>query len=549
MIKQLIVEVFKNTGLKELTDLANVPEGMMMIEGVLGCVDKVNRNKRFYPRDEYAKHIEAMQKRITESNGLLGEMEHPKSMNIDLNNVSHKVMTVRLDEDGFVRGRVLLLDTPKGKIAQSIIRSGTPLPISSRAIGRVQEDGSVKLDYMSTYDLVGTSGFAEASMQAAVLESFDAEGNQISETYVHTLDDEGNAISESTLASIVETVTETLKKSFVHVNDIDTIVENRLAAMTPSISQTISESLSTQENQGGTGLTMDSVISAIDNRFANTYSPIIENWQKQEMLPEFANLLENWLITEHAPTLQAWIVEDVLPENAALTEKWLMNDFAPKYGEVIQEWLTNDFAPILEAKLQTETTVTGAIVTETADTSLEEPNVVNDTPPAPATDALDDKGQAIVQEPDTDKPVEELKTTAGPVIEAAKQFSSRLLESTNNILAEAKAIKEASAQIVTETVDNSEFKFAPKWLQLIPEDCKPIWSALNETQRQDIYRRASVRIMESTGDVKRFWGSINFQGLVSGKQPSLPRTMIVESEDQPTNPRLALVAMSKTLKR
>ena len=526
MIKQLIVEVFKNTGLKELTDLANVPEGMMMIEGVLGCVDKVNRNKRFYPRDEYAKHIESMQKRITETNGILGEMEHPKSMNIDLNNVSHKVMTVRLDEDGFVRGRVLLLDTPKGKIAQSIIRSGTPLPISSRAIGRVQEDGSVKLDYMSTYDLVGTSGFAEASMQAAVLESFDAQGNQISETYVHTLDGEGNAISESTLASIVETVTETLKKSFVHVNDIDTIVENRLAAMTPSISQTISESLSTQENQGGTGMTMESVISAIDNRFANTYSPIIENWQKQEMLPEFANLLENWLITEHAPTLQAWIVEDVLPENAALTEKWLMNDFAPKYGEVIQEWLTNDFAPILE-----------------------EPNVVKDTPPAPATDALDDKGQAIVQEPDTDKPVEELNQTADPVIEAAKQFSSRLLESTNNILAEAKAIKAADDQTVTETVDNSEFKFAPKWLQLIPEDYKPIWSALNETQRQDIYRRASVRIMESTGDVKRFWGSINFQGLVSGKQPSLSRTMIAESEDQPTNPRLALVAMSKTLKR
>ena len=503
--KKLIVEVYRNTNLKQLIDLQNVPDGMMMVEGVLGRVDSVNRNKRFYERGEYAKHIELMQKRITESNGIFGELEHPAKMTVDLNRVSHKVMEVRLDDDNFVRGRVLLLDTPNGKIAQSIIRSGSPLPISSRAIGQVQENGSVKLDYMSTYDLVGTSGFAEASMNRKVYESLDDSGNAICESYEFDIDENGNVIEEA-----VQQVNENNPDAtqYVHISEISRIVAEQLAAMnlTPvNEAQTITQ-----------GVSETDVIALMNERFANTYSPIIENWLTSEFAPKLGTSIQEWLVTDYSNIVESWIKEDVLPENAMLTEQWLGKSFAPALGTSIQEWLSNDYATVVESWINDKMS-----------------NTVNETVATTVTENAEPAATTAV---------------ATTINEHADLFSTSLLASIDTLINEANDIPAPVAPVSVQ-IDETMYGYAPKWLNGIPEEFKAIWQSMNESQKDQIYKRASVRLFESTSDVTRFWKSINLSNVIAQTPTNLKRSIQVNEElEQQQNARSAFANYAKSLR-
>lgn len=533
MNKKLIVEVFRNSGLKAVLDHANVPDGMMMVEGVLGRVDSENRNKRSYPREEYAKHINLMQERINESNGIFGEMEHPKSMNIDLNNVSHKVVDVRLDEDGFVRGRVLLLDTPKGKIAQSIVKSGSPLPISSRAVGQVSESGVVTLDLLSTYDLVGTAGFAEAKLGKALTESLDENGNIVCETYVSDIDDNGDVVQESTLRTIVETVEERLKKSFVHKDEIDSLVEQRVAAQGGAVIN--------ENNDAVVGLTEAQALVLMNEQFSNVYSPILEKWITTQFAPKFgdvvqewlsndyANLLETWVkedvLPHHSRVIENWMKEDVLPHNAEVTENWLQNtllphnaevtenwiraDFAPKFGELVQEWLTGDYANVLESWVKGQ---------------VNESTQLTETKKEDVEDVKEEEAEKSKEETPKKEEVKE------SINDHADLFVSKLLKNINEDVEKAKDIKAEEKE--EEKIDEAFYRTAPSWLKRIPSEFKPMWQGLNENQREKVFKRAAVRLLETEEDVRRFWKGIDFETIIEGDQRSIKRN-INETVDAP----------------
>lgn len=144
-------------------------DGLVHLSGIFGIAGIKNRNERIYDKSNYAQMVEKLQQEISES-GLMGQLEHPMSLHIDLNQVSHKIDEISIDENGVVTGKITLLNTPAGKIAQSIVESGLPLFISSRGAGTIDEEGNVTLSVISTYDLVSRSGFAEAKM---TVESLD----------------------------------------------------------------------------------------------------------------------------------------------------------------------------------------------------------------------------------------------------------------------------------------------------------------------------------------------------------------------------------------
>ena len=128
----------------------------------------INRNNRSYPAKEMLKHLGYLREMIKTSGSILGELDHPEGrFDIQLKEASHKITDLWYDEKNYnIMGKLELLDTPNGKIAQELIESGYPLFVSSRAAGDVNEKThEVEIAQIFTYDIVCTPGFAEAKLE------------------------------------------------------------------------------------------------------------------------------------------------------------------------------------------------------------------------------------------------------------------------------------------------------------------------------------------------------------------------------------------------
>jgi len=111
----------------------------VMMKGVLQKADTLNQNGRIYPLHVLDREVRNYQKFIIE-NRALGELDHPDSSVVNLKNVSHVIRDAYL-ESGVVYGTVEVLNTPSGKILQSLVESGVKLGISSRGVGSTRKQG------------------------------------------------------------------------------------------------------------------------------------------------------------------------------------------------------------------------------------------------------------------------------------------------------------------------------------------------------------------------------------------------------------------------
>jgi len=112
----------------------------MRIKGKLQEAEVKNGNGRVYPMNILRKQVEMYTKGPVATRTATGELDHPESSIINLNNVSH-IITKVWWEGNDVMGELELLNTPSGKIAQEIVLAGIPLGISSRGMGSVKQLG------------------------------------------------------------------------------------------------------------------------------------------------------------------------------------------------------------------------------------------------------------------------------------------------------------------------------------------------------------------------------------------------------------------------
>jgi hypothetical protein len=112
--------------------------GGLVVQGVLQRAGAKNQNGRVYPKHILDREAKKYQKEYINQNRALGELDHPESSVVNLNNVSHNVLKMWWDGDDLM-GAVQILETPAGKILKSLFEAGITLGISSRGLGSVKE--------------------------------------------------------------------------------------------------------------------------------------------------------------------------------------------------------------------------------------------------------------------------------------------------------------------------------------------------------------------------------------------------------------------------
>mgnify|MGYP003407976751 FL=1 len=123
--------------------------------------DVKNRNGRVYPLSEISEAVNTGKTRITEQNGLMGELDHPQTLQINLDRVSH-VITELWMQGSNAYGKAKLLNTPMGNIAQELVKSGIKIGVSTRGAGNVNESGGVSGFQFITVDIVAQPSAQQA---------------------------------------------------------------------------------------------------------------------------------------------------------------------------------------------------------------------------------------------------------------------------------------------------------------------------------------------------------------------------------------------------
>ena len=106
----------------------------MFIEGIFLQGDIKNRNGRMYPMDTLRREVTRYNEAFVESGRAVGELGHPEGPTVNLDRVSHKIVSRRESGSNYV-GKAKILSTPMGKIAQNLIDEGVKLGVSSRGLG------------------------------------------------------------------------------------------------------------------------------------------------------------------------------------------------------------------------------------------------------------------------------------------------------------------------------------------------------------------------------------------------------------------------------
>lgn len=151
----------------------------LIMKGILQKAETLNQNGRVYPKAILEREIRNYQKFIQE-NRALGELDHPDSSVVELKNASHNIKEAYM-EGNIVYGTVEILNTPSGKILQSLVESGVTLGISSRGVGSTRSEGHMQV-VQDDFQLICWDFVSEPSTPGAFMMK---EGKEVSPQFIN----------------------------------------------------------------------------------------------------------------------------------------------------------------------------------------------------------------------------------------------------------------------------------------------------------------------------------------------------------------------------
>ena len=498
----------------------NPSEGVRL-SGVFGVCGVKNQNNRIYDKANYAAMVESLQKVIA-TEGCPGELEHPNNFNINLENVSHKIESIEMNEDGTITGTILLLNTPKGKIAQAIVEGGLPLYISSRGAGTITNEGRVNLTSLKTYDLVGTPGFSQAKLTL--------KENQTVESLNESLDDgnimwaivEGDDSSDDLLDLDSDDKKSDDKKSDDKKSDDkkkEDKEEEKKSEEKSDDSEKEEKKKKDNKDNKDSKVTMEELKKSIDaladkvttleaqlhvaQESAQPNYNAIEMWIKEEFAPsfknevsesvkkyvneEFANKVQNWICEEFANEINEWVENDVATELNENLKNYVNEEFAEhlqgwiveEFGGQVDKWVSEEFAGTVENWIAEEySTVVENWINDEYAPILE--NRINESVNENVAQYISENNAARLDEIDS--------------------LLETLSDDKNSAVAEL--VKE------TKAADKYANIYAVKNM---PAEFVPSWNMIDEARKDEIVRSSKMYDFTKEGVLESFWGSVDFE--------------------------------------
>ena len=122
-----------------------------------------NANQRVYPVNEIGRAVKTLSEQIEGGYSVLGEVDHPEGLNINLDRVSHMISETWMEGDNGY-GKLKILPTPMGQLVKTMLENGVKLGVSSRGSGNVSEDGSGNV---SDFEIITVDVVAQPSAPGA----------------------------------------------------------------------------------------------------------------------------------------------------------------------------------------------------------------------------------------------------------------------------------------------------------------------------------------------------------------------------------------------
>ena len=146
--------------------------GRLIVKGVLQRAEAKNQNGRVYPRETLVREAKKYAEVQIKERRALGELDHPDSSVVNLNNVSHNILEMHWNGDD-LNGTVEVLGTPAGNILKELFKSGIKLGISSRGLGSVKEvheaEGDDSVEVQPDFELIAFDFVSNPSTHGAFL--------------------------------------------------------------------------------------------------------------------------------------------------------------------------------------------------------------------------------------------------------------------------------------------------------------------------------------------------------------------------------------------
>lgn len=169
--KQLLIDTISFEPLRDVLfeEAVRDQNKRLIVKGILQRAKVRNQNGRVYPKDTLFRESKKYEENFIKERRALGELDHPESSVVNLQNVSHNVIEMHWESDDLI-GTVEVLPTPNGNILRELFKANIRLGISSRGLGTVNKSMNEEADIVQDdFELIAFDFVSNPSTRGAFM--------------------------------------------------------------------------------------------------------------------------------------------------------------------------------------------------------------------------------------------------------------------------------------------------------------------------------------------------------------------------------------------